>query len=88
MASQQVENNQRDIQRMREQGRKEIRGRLEDKHTTDLYEEMAVNIPKRNRGRLLSAMVKLAHEAQKKGQLVISEDGTVELKTEKTVNCH
>ncbi|MCG6391815.1 hypothetical protein [Vibrio fluvialis] len=58
-------------------GRIEVRGRLVDKETSTLYEELAAPIPKKRRGELLSAMVRLAAQAQERGELVIDEDGQV-----------
>ena len=72
--------NRRYIQQVKASGRREIRGTLADSTITSMYEELTKNVPKRQIGQVLSAMVKLAHQAKKDGELVIQEDGTVILK--------
>lgn len=77
-ASPQTIHNQAFLLRAKEQGRKSIRGILSDKKTSDQYVELTKCLPKKKLGLLLSAMVKLAHEAKENGNLVIDEDsGTV-----------
>lgn len=72
--------NRKYIQNVKESGRREIRGKLADSATTSMYEELTKNVPKRNIGQVLSAMVQIAHRAKENGELVIQEDGTVIIK--------
>ncbi|EHZ2651910.1 hypothetical protein [Vibrio vulnificus] len=79
----QVLYNQAYVARAVSEGRREIRGRLSDKQTSALYDEMAQDIPKKKLGHLLTAMVQLAHMAKEEGVLVIDENGNVSLNSDK-----
>lgn len=78
-ASNQVDRNAASLARAKEAGRRPIRGILSDKDVSDMYEKLISDVPKKQIGLVLSAMVKLAYNARENGELVIDGD-RVELK--------
>jgi hypothetical protein len=75
----QEEKNRNYIKAARDQGRREVRGRLIDRETSEQYDELIGLVPKKQIGQVLSAMVKLAAQARERGELEIDDDGHVYL---------
>lgn len=78
MAKSRTEFNRVSVENARKNGRVEIRCWLPDRHCSESYRSMADQVPKRQLGILIGAMVKLAEHAQKNGDLQM-KDGKIYL---------